>query len=83
MVWNIRRVVTRHDEQGRSTFLMDGLAPNIDAARRADRCLEDHDRAGRQQRQLLVQRGTVHSWSVRGTEPCVVAAVLIGAKPAP
>jgi hypothetical protein len=32
---------------------------------------------------VLVQRGTVHSWSVRGTEPCVVAAILIGAKPHP
>jgi mannose-6-phosphate isomerase-like protein (cupin superfamily) len=30
---------------------------------------------------VLVQRGTNHSWSVRGTEPCVVAAVLVNAKP--
>ncbi len=30
---------------------------------------------------ILVQRGTNHSWSVRGSEPCVIAAVLIGAKP--
>jgi uncharacterized cupin superfamily protein len=32
---------------------------------------------------ILVQRGTVHSWSVRGTEPCIVAAILIGATPHP
>ncbi len=32
---------------------------------------------------VLVQRGTVHSWSVRGTEPAVVAAVLISAEPHP
>jgi hypothetical protein len=25
----------------------------------------------------------VHSWSVRGTEPCIVAAILIGATPHP
>lgn len=31
---------------------------------------------------VFVQRGTVHSWSVRGDEPCVLAAILIGAKPA-
>ena len=31
---------------------------------------------------ILVQRGTNHSWSVRGNEPCIVAAVLVGAKPA-
>ena len=30
---------------------------------------------------ILVQRGTNHSWSVRGTEPCVIAAVLISAHP--
>lgn len=30
---------------------------------------------------ILVQRGTNHSWSVRGTEPCVVAAILVGAEP--
>lgn len=32
---------------------------------------------------ILVQRGTMHSWSVRGNEPCIVAAVLIGAAPHP
>ena len=30
---------------------------------------------------ILVQRGTNHSWSVRGNEPCVVAAILVNAKP--
>ena len=30
---------------------------------------------------ILVQRGTNHSWSVRGSEPCIVAAVLVSAKP--
>jgi hypothetical protein len=30
---------------------------------------------------ILVQRGTNHSWSVRGTEPCIVAAILVSAKP--
>jgi|SRR5450759_1198740 hypothetical protein len=30
---------------------------------------------------ILVQRGTNHSWSVRGTEPCIVAAVLVSAEP--
>jgi hypothetical protein len=30
---------------------------------------------------ILVQRGTNHSWSVRGTEPCIVAAVLVSAAP--
>ena len=31
---------------------------------------------------ILIQRGTNHSWSVRTKEPCVIAAALIGAKPA-
>ncbi|OGA71669.1 MAG: hypothetical protein A3G81_26790 [Betaproteobacteria bacterium RIFCSPLOWO2_12_FULL_65_14] len=30
---------------------------------------------------ILVQRGTNHSWSVRGDEPCIIAAVLVNAKP--
>jgi quercetin dioxygenase-like cupin family protein len=31
---------------------------------------------------VLIQRGTVHAWSNRGSEPCVVAAVLVDAAPA-
>ena len=31
---------------------------------------------------ILIQRGTNHSWSVRTKEPAIVAAILIGAKPA-
>jgi hypothetical protein len=30
---------------------------------------------------ILVQRGTNHSWSVRGSKPCIVAAVLVSAEP--
>lgn len=30
---------------------------------------------------ILVQRGTNHSWSVRGKKPCIVAAVLVSADP--
>jgi mannose-6-phosphate isomerase-like protein (cupin superfamily) len=30
---------------------------------------------------VFIQRGTNHSWSVRGSEPCIVAVVLIDAKP--
>jgi quercetin dioxygenase-like cupin family protein len=30
---------------------------------------------------LLVQRGTIHNWVNRGTQPCVIAFVLIAAKP--
>ena len=30
---------------------------------------------------VLVQRGTNHSWSVRGKKPCIVAAVLVSANP--
>ena len=31
---------------------------------------------------VLVQRGTIHNWVNRGTKPCVMAFVLIDAKPA-
>jgi len=30
---------------------------------------------------VFIQRGTNHSWSVRGNEPCIIAAVLVNAKP--
>jgi len=30
---------------------------------------------------VLVQRGTIHNWKNRGTEPCLIAFVLIHAKP--
>ena len=175
MIWRVRRVLTGHDAQGRSTFIADGPAPNVkemsampglaltdlwetkgapasnagdeDAAERPvhleppkngtilrivefppdsawrrgtdgqagfqsigaghaqDRrsadpmmhttstvdyivvlkgeiyaILETGEkllRAG----DVLVQRGTNHSWSVRTGEPCIVAAVLVNAKP--
>ncbi len=30
---------------------------------------------------VLVQRGTMHNWINRGTEPCIIAFVLIAAEP--
>ena len=30
---------------------------------------------------VLVQRGTIHNWVNRGTEACIIAFVLISAKP--
>ena len=30
---------------------------------------------------VLVQRGTIHNWINNGTEPCVIAVLLIAAKP--
>ena len=30
---------------------------------------------------VFIQRGTNHSWSVRGNEPCIVAVVLVNASP--
>jgi quercetin dioxygenase-like cupin family protein len=36
-----------------------------------------HLRAG----DVLVQRGTIHNWVNRGAEPCVIAFVLLAAKP--
>jgi Cupin domain len=175
MAWKVRRVVTGHDEDGKSTILMDGPAPNVkemesmpglvltdlwetgaapaqnqgseDAAARPVRLEPPKngtllrivelppDTAWRQGADplsafesigaghakdatsadpmmhrtstvdyivvlrgeihaimekgetllragdVLVQRGTNHSWSVRGSEPCVVAAVLVSAVP--
>lgn len=30
---------------------------------------------------IFIQRGTRHSWSVRGDESCIIAAILVSAKP--
>lgn len=38
---------------------------------------EVHLKAG----DVLVQRGTIHNWFNRGTEPCVIAFTLVDAKP--
>ena len=175
MIWRVRRVLTGHDSEGRSTFIADGEAPNVkemasmpglaltdlwettgapasnegdkDAAARPVRLEPPRngtilrivefppDSAWRESADaqaafksigaghakdkassdpmmhktstvdyiivlkgeiyaimetgekllragdILVQRGTNHSWSVRGTEPCIVAVVLVSAKP--
>jgi len=36
-----------------------------------------HLRAG----DVLVQRGTLHNWINRGSKPCLIAFVLVAAKP--
>jgi quercetin dioxygenase-like cupin family protein len=36
-----------------------------------------HLRAG----DVLIQRGTIHNWVNNGSDPCVIAVVLIGADP--
>jgi hypothetical protein len=175
MAWRVRRVVTGHTEQGRSCFVMDGLAANIkemesmpgvaltdlwetvgspagnkgnaDAAARPVRleppkngtllrivefppdsqwrgradaarafqsigaghapdresddpmrhktatvdyiivlkgeiyALMDEGETLLKAGDILIQRGTNHSWSVRGSAPCIVAAVLVSADP--
>jgi hypothetical protein len=29
MIWRVRRILTGHDAEGRSTFIADALAPNV------------------------------------------------------
>ena len=146
MAWNIRRVVTSHDENGRAVVAVDEFCRNIRSGRdKHQSCVvwstgsfpadnsgaEDggarpvastdpngtvfrivryepgvtarvhrtesidyavvisgeidmeldnsvvHLKAG----DVLVQRGTIHNWANRGTEPCVIAFVLIAAEP--
>ena len=121
----LRRVVTDHDEKGRSIVAVDetcsnvisrrpghqscvawtgadgtifrivedqpGVAPRrhrtetidyaVVIAGEIDMQLDDstiHLRAG----DVLVQQATLHDWINRGTVPCVIAFVLVPAKPA-
>lgn len=39
----------------------------------AETCLKQGD--------VMIQRGTNHSWSVRTNQPCILAAILVDAKP--
>lgn len=41
----------------------------------------DHGEVRLRQGDVLVQRGTIHNWVNRGTEPCVIAFILIAAEP--
>ena len=41
----------------------------------------DSDEICLKQGDVMVQRGTNHSWSVRTNEPCLLAAVLVSAEP--
>lgn len=43
--------------------------------------LDDGDTTHLKAGDVVVQRGTNHNWLNRGTEPCVIAFVLIDAKP--
>ena len=41
----------------------------------------DDDEVCLKQGDVMIQRGTNHSWSVRTDEPCLLAAILISAEP--
>ena len=41
----------------------------------------DHEEVDLRAGDVLVQRGTIHNWVNRGTQPCVIAFVLIDAAP--
>jgi quercetin dioxygenase-like cupin family protein len=58
----------------------DSIDYAVDVTGEIDMELDDsvvHLKAG----DVLVQRGTIHNWVNRGTQPCVIAFVLIDAKP--
>ena len=46
------------------------------------RVVTGHDRNGRAVVMMLVQRGTIHNWVNRGVAPCIIAFVLVAARPA-
>lgn len=48
-----------------------------------DMGLDDGEQVHLKAGDVLVQRGTIHNWENRGTVPCVIAFVLISAKPLP
>lgn len=61
------------------------VTPTIDYALvmsgEIDMELDDGESVHLRQGDALVQRATVHNWANRGTEPCVIAFILIDAQP--
>ena len=41
----------------------------------------DNDEVCHKQGDVMVQRGTNHSWGVRTDNPCILVAILVNAKP--
>jgi quercetin dioxygenase-like cupin family protein len=124
MTLNVRRVITDHDEEGRSRVAIDercadvisrraghescvawtggdgtifrvveyqpGVAPREHRTESLDYAVvlsgeNDMELGGTvvhlRRGDVLVQRGTMHNWVNRGTEPCIIAFVLIAASP--
>jgi quercetin dioxygenase-like cupin family protein len=74
------RVVEFGPGVARRNHRTDSIDYTVVVAGELDMELDDsvvHLKAG----DVLVQRGTIHNWVNRGTEPCVIAFVLIDAKP--
>ena len=44
--------------------------------------IPDNSEVCLKQGNMMIQRGTNHSWSVRTDKPCLLAAVLVNAEPA-
>jgi len=42
--------------------------------------LDDNQKVHVQEGDVIIQRATLHDWSNRGTEPCVIAFILIDAQ---
>lgn len=45
-----------------------------------DMFLDDNQKVHVQEGDVIIQRATLHDWSNRGTEPCVIAFILIDAQ---
>jgi hypothetical protein len=75
----IRRVVTGHRADGRSTVLRDTPAPNVKQrqAGNASTLLRDF---GIGAGDVVVQRGTNHAWINRGDTVCRLGMVFIDAE---
>ena len=68
----VRRVVTATDPEGRSYFLPGEIYACTDAG---EVPLGPGD--------VLIQRGTNHTWHNSGPETCVFASVMVSAEPLP
>src|SRR5664279_3392326 len=63
------------------SFATTPSSSSISIARAIEMELDDGVVAKLKAGDVLIQRGTIHNWVNRGTEPCIIAFVLISSKP--
>jgi quercetin dioxygenase-like cupin family protein len=77
----VLRVVRYEPGVAPRTHRTDSIDYAIIVSGEIDMQLDDNEEVHVGAGDVVIQRGTIHNWINRGTEPCVIAFVLLGARP--